>query len=273
MVKLFVPLLLLLMIVTSSYDADARRRRRRRRRKKKIPMFTITGRVSVSVDRGKVKPYFKILRKLKRFKRKAYWRIYDPLIVIPRRIPLSERMVAVVYGIKTAKAKNTDAKEIRVKGMSIFPSLTVINKDRELSVYNAYKKRISIYSPGRKIGKKLLKPESISSSSDNIFNVGPRESETSDENINFWSYPLRLKKFETAKARVVFVRSQHYAVVEDYGVYTISMIPPGKYKLAFIYVDKIVKEVDLVIPKKYKRRSKILYKNFKLSVPVLKPTF
>ncbi|MBU1240831.1 hypothetical protein KJ865_14050, partial [Myxococcota bacterium] len=160
-----------------------------------------------------------------------------------------------------------------VKAGGIFPSLILQHISTDLSVYNAYSKKITIFSPGRTVDKKPLKPEVISPSSDAVFNVSPRESETADKKVLFWSFPLRIKEFAMAKARVIFVRSRYYSRVSDTGVYSIENLPAGKYSLVFVYVDKIVKEVPITVKKMRRgrgRNSNLQYMNsVNLTLPLL----
>ncbi len=268
----FFPVMLLLVFAAGTIQEASARRRRGPRVAKREPVYTISGRVQATVDLKTRTALTRARAQLQRFQRKAYWRFYDPLTIIRRTIPLSDRLVVVVSGVKQAPEKAAEAEEVRVKAGGIFPTLIVQHMNTDLTVYNAFSKKVSIFSPDRKVEGKLLKPEVISPASETVFNVSPRQSETADAKVHFWSYPLRLKEFATAKARIIFVRSRFYSRVSENGVYTIDELPAGKYTMHFIYVDRIVKEVPITVLKKRGRGrySRLQYmKPVQLSLPVL----
>ena len=119
-------LLSLLLGVTLLWPSisDARRRRRHRR-KRKIRLIAVDGRVVPRIKRAKGLQV-RGIRWLRRYRSKAYWRYYDPILMLPRTLPLSQGLVAVVYGVPAIKkeqtgdseTEDTTETEVSVRGFS-----------------------------------------------------------------------------------------------------------------------------------------------------------
>ncbi|MBU1219671.1 carboxypeptidase-like regulatory domain-containing protein [Myxococcota bacterium] len=247
---------------------------RPRGKKKQEKLYDIPG--TIRIKRAKPKtPVEKSVIRMETWRRKAWWRYYDPLIVLPERFPIQNRLFVILDGPGTEPLKSSGTSEssgrteedIEVIGGSFKPELVLLNIEQDVRIHNKGSMVVNVWSPGRIVHKKLLKDEKLAKESDMVYNVRPREYEISKEKV-FYSYPLALKEFVLARGRVVYIASRFFSKVTEGGSFLIPQVPKGKYTLRVIYIDKEITSKEITITGK-----KVLPVSFDVELPILKSEF
>ncbi|MBN2723838.1 MAG: hypothetical protein JXR95_07200 [Deltaproteobacteria bacterium] len=265
--------LILILVMIFSVLMPSESFSRRNRRKKRIKLQDINGTISVSV-KSAGDTISNNVKSIEKFRRRAYWRFYDPLIVLPDRFPVQNRMFVFLSGKGTepTAAVSSDTEEdsrseekIEMVGGGFKPRIVLLSTQMDFRIYNLMARTVNFLSPGRVIRGKPMKTEKIVAGGDMIFNVRPRSGEQKEGDF-FWSYPLAAKEFPLAKGRVVFIKSKFYSNLTEGGAFLISQIPPGQYTLHVVYINKVVHTQKIEIRKK----GKVPPVKLKVTVPILK---
>jgi len=241
---------------------------RRRPPVKKIPTFSITGTVEAT-EAPPATEAEKRVAFLRQLKEKAYHRYRDPLVILPPKLFLSNRLAVVAWNTAPPPpnpiATSTAIDALVIRGGAFIPQLWVLNFEADFHAVNRGTKDVKIFSPGRVINGTAVGPETLAPDSDRVIAINPRGEETQDKNVKFWSYPLRLVGSPSAIGRVLFVRSHHFALVNDDGTFSIPPLPAGKYQISFLDRNRELLTQEVVIPEKGKGELKPL--EVKITLP------
>jgi hypothetical protein len=250
-------LLLLVLVCIPVSLATARRRPK----VKVVPTFSITGTVEATEAPPKTEAEQRVAF-LRQLKEKGYHRYRDPLVILPQKLFLSNRLAVVVWDTAAPPpnpiASSQAIEALVTRGGAFIPQLWILNFEADFHVLNRGTRDVKLFSPGRVINGTPVGPETLAPDSDRVIAINPRGAELEDKNVKFWSYPLRLVGSPSAIGRVLFVRSHHFTLVNDDGTFTLPPLPAGKYQVSILDRSRELDTREVVIPEKGKGELKPL---------------
>jgi len=246
-------------------------------RKRKVKTYQIKSYVKAQFTSPKTKTIKKV-QYLRRLQRQAYWRYFDPFLVVRNKISLQDKFALVLMeSQKTAKRRKKkefkysikDEDSIKYLGSSFNPPLKILHSQTGLKVYNQLKKKVEIYSIQLKAGKKVKSPpENIAEEAGIVY---PLKSKIfiHEDKLKSRLYHLRIKNDKYSKGKVLKVNSPLFSNISNSGYFSIQGLFPGTYTLYLLYEGKIVKQQKLKISRRKRRKNNQLSISVKVPLKVL----